>query len=665
MCGIAGAVWVGDRRPLGESTLLAMRDSMTHRGPDDSGIRISQGCALLSRRLAILDLSPRGHMPMGTPDGRFWIVHNGEVYNFADIRGRLQGLGHQFESSTDTEVILKAFDEFGPLMLDSFNGMFAFAIWDERERTLFAARDRMGIKPFFYAEHDGAVLFASEIKALIAAGVPARFDRSTLSELMGFGHVAGERTPFVGIKRLLPGHSLTWKDGRLTTRSWWSLRERIPEVRGERLADPVSYFTTTFNDSVNLRRIADVPVGVLLSGGLDSGSLAVSLASQAGRDVASFTVRFKESGYDEGPLAREIADQWHLQSNELYLEGGDLLTQLSRATQLNDEPLMHGSDPHLLAISELAKSKVTVLLSGEGSDEFLGGYVRYQPLRFPTLLNASRWVSNRWNHQQAGWNSRWGKLARYLQLNTLDEFVYFNSAKMPPGELSCVGLEPRVENEYRVKIHEEARRLYPREPVRQAMYLDQHCFLGSILDRNDRMTMGASIECRVPFLDYRLIESISALPTRFLLRGMTGKMLLRRSLAAQLPQSVRKSRKWGFGIPWNVHLREEKDLRALIRDLPSLPPFTDPPFDSGGIRQIVETSLNGSSNQQHLVLQLVMIALWHGLVFDSGPRVDDSQIHPSECLVMGRTAPFEPSERLDSSHPAGGARQLLIPGADK
>ena len=631
---------MGENSPPRHSTLLAMRDAMTHRGPDDAGIRMSPGCALLSRRLAILDLSPRGHMPMGSADGRYWIVHNGEVYNFADLRGRLQGLGHHFESRTDTEVILNAYAEFGPEMLDWFNGMFAFAIWDEREQTLFAARDRMGIKPFFYAEHDGALLFASEIKALITAGVPARFDRSTSSELMAFGHVAGERTPFVGIKRLLPGHCLTWKGGRLTTKCWWSLRERIPDVRGQSLGEPVSYFTRTFNDSVNLRRIADVPVGVLLSGGVDSGSIAASLASQAGRDVASFTVRFKEPGYDEGSLARELADQWHLQYNELYLEGHDLLTQLTRATRFNDEPLMHGSDPHLLAISELAKSKVTVLLSGEGADETLGGYVRYRPLRFPRLLNSARALLSPWLGQGTGWSSRWGKLSRYLQLGGMDAFVHYNSAKMPPSELTSVGLEPRVESEYRAAIHDEARSLYPGEPVRQAMYLDQHCFLGSILDRNDRMTMGASIECRVPFLDYRLVEAIAALPTQCLFRGTLGKMLLRRSQGAQLPRSIRKHRKWGFGVPWHVHLRDEPDLRELIRDLPQLPPFTDPPFDAHRIRQIAEDSLNGSSNQQHLVLQLVLIALWHGLNFDSGPTVISS---PIDSRMDSATEPHTPT----------------------
>jgi len=213
MCGIAGIVSTEHDLPVSEAVLARMRDSITHRGPDDAGHYLEPGIGLASRRLAILDLSPRGHMPMSTPDGRYWIVYNGEVYNYREIRARLEGRGFKFESNTDTEVILAAFVEEGPAMLHRLNGMFAFAIWDTRERALFMARDRLGVKPLYYCRFSGALYFGSEEKVLFAAGIPAQFDPATWEELLSFCYVAGERTPFVGVKRLLPGHFLTWKDG--------------------------------------------------------------------------------------------------------------------------------------------------------------------------------------------------------------------------------------------------------------------------------------------------------------------------------------------------------------------------------------------------------------------------------------------------------------------
>jgi len=363
---------------------------LMHRGPDDAGHYLSPGIALGSRRLAILDLSKRGHMPMSTADGRYWITYNGEVYNYRELRSALETRGYTFRSHTDTEVVLYLYVDRGPAMLDQLNGMFALGIWDSQERTLFLARDRLGIKPLYYASQADAFYFASEEKALFTAGVSAQFDPGIWEELVCFRYVAGEQTPFVGVRRLMPGHYLLWKEGNIQIQRWWNVAERVEALREKSPREALRWFQETFDSAVDLRRISDVPVGVLLSGGLDSSSVAASLAAQAGSGVASFTVRFTEPDYDEGPLAQQVAVRWGLDSHELTISPDELMDGLHMASWLNDEPLVHGNDLHLLAISRYAKPRVTVLLSGEGSDEILGGYIRYQPLRYPTLLNAAR-----------------------------------------------------------------------------------------------------------------------------------------------------------------------------------------------------------------------------------------------------------------------------------
>jgi asparagine synthase (glutamine-hydrolysing) len=610
MCGINGVVHRGSVAPVDEAVLLAMRDTMTHRGPDDAGHHMTPGAALGSRRLSILDLSPRGRMPMGTPDGRYWITYNGEVYNYRDLRSRLEARGHSFVSNTDTEVILRLYAEEGAAMLPSLNGMFAMAIWDAAEKTLFLARDRLGVKPLYYAEIDGRFYFASEQKALFAAGIPLRFDPGCWEELLCFRYVGGERTLHEGVKRLLPGHHLVWKDGVATIHRWWSLANRAASLRASLPSDPVRWFRETFDSAVGLRRIADVPVGVLLSGGLDSSSIAASLALQAGSGVASFTMRFDEPGYDEGPLAREVAARYRLEYHELTVAPDHLVDNLLEATYINDEPLVHDSDMHLLAISKYAKPRVTVLLSGEGGDETLGGYVRYRPLRHPRLVALARPLLPA-VATLLGARGRLRKLSRFLELGPLRSFILYNACDVLPGDLVSLGMAPTGQFAFRQTVLQEAETLYPSEPVRQAMYCDQRTFLCSILDRNDRMTMGASIECRVPFLDYRLVEGLAALPTSVLLAGRQGEPLLRRALHDRLPRSVRRHRKWGFGVPWPRYLRGNPHLRDFVHDLPNLEPVRSGPFERRRLTAVIREFLAGNECRSAIVRQLVMIILWH------------------------------------------------------
>lgn len=606
MCGICGIVGPATY-PIDRDQVTAMRDAMTHRGPDDAGIYHAPGVGLGSRRLAILDLSERGRMPMSTPDGRFIIVYNGEVYNFRELRRELEAKGVSFRSQTDTEVVLELYRQEGPMMLQRLNGMFAIAVWDAQERTLFLARDRLGVKPLVYAMQGDVFLFASEEKALFAAGLRSEFDTDVWEELLLFRYVAGERTPYRDVKRLLPGHFALWQNGVLTTHRYWHLAEAAypqPAMSGA----PDEWFQNLFDEAVDLRRISDVPVGVLLSGGLDSGSVAASLARHYRDHVNSFTVRFSDAGYDEGSLAKAIAERWDLVFHELFVPEASLWERLSEAAWFNDAPLAHGSDVFVKAISEYAKPLVTVLLSGEGADEVLGGYVRYRPLAVPgvmqlmkpALATASAFFQL---------NGRVGKLAGFLKMGTMQQFVLYNACDVLPADLRRFGMEPKGQLDYRRTILDEGQRLYPRDYLRQAMYLDQHTFLCSLLDRNDRMTMGASIECRVPFLDYRLVEAAASLPSRVI--GNGDKRLLRQAMGSRLPPAVLGGRKWGFAVPWNRYLRTVPELAALVRELPHLEPIRSGPLNRTRLQDAVEAFLGGNSHDAALVRQLAMIAVWY------------------------------------------------------
>jgi asparagine synthase (glutamine-hydrolysing) len=606
-----------------------MRDSLTHRGPDDAGSFVAPGIALGSRRLSVIDLSRRGHMPMGTPDNRYWITYNGEVYNFQELRRFLEGKGYEFQSNTDTEVVLALYTYEGPSMLDRLNGMFAFAIWDNVERTLFLARDRLGIKPLYYSVQKERLYFASEEKALFAAGISREFDPNTLDELIYFRYVAGERTPFVGVRRLRPGHYLIWHDGQVRIHRWWNLAERAKAQREALPSKTEEWFQETFDSAVGLRRISDVPIGVLLSGGLDSSSIAASLAIQSDRAIDSFTVGFAEPDYDERPLARQVADRFGFKYHELRVRVQDLSAFLRQASWLNDEPLVHRNDPHLLAISQYARSHVTVLLSGEGGDELLGGYVRYRPLRHPYLLDAARpffpGISS-----ALRLTGRPRKLAQFMSLGSNDHLVLFNACELLSEAMGRYQKDGSPRFTFREEVLSEARDLYPGDYLRQAMYSDQHTFLCSILDRNDRMTMGASIECRVPFLDYRLVEMLAALPSAKLFDGGGGKPFLRKYAGSRLPEPVLRHRKWGFGVPWANYLRNVPELRTQVTSLPRLSFLTENLRNQLSLETITRQFLQGATEHEALIKQLFMIAVWHDVCF--GPR-QVSPVDQPACLM--------------------------------
>jgi asparagine synthase (glutamine-hydrolysing) len=352
---------------------------------------------------------------------------------------------------------------------------------------------------------------------------------------------------------------------------------------------------------------------VLLSGGLDSSTVAASLAEQAGSGVASFTVRFPDAHYDEGPLARDVAGKWRLESHEMTIAPDELPKLVEEACWYNDEPSAHASDAHLLAISRYAKPRATVLLSGEGADELLGGYVRYRPLQHPTLVAVARPLLPTFT-KVFGVNGRVRKLSRFTELDSMERFVVYNPCEILPADVAALGFQPKLRFPYREQIFGEAEKLYPGDLLRQVMYCDQHAFLCSILDRNDRMTMGRSIECRVPFLDHRLVEGATRLPTDALVSARSGKRIVRRALGWRLPRAVLQGRKWGFDVPWRTYFRHTPALREIVETLPDREPCRSGPFDRRALRATVARFLAGDDSTFALVRQLVMVHAWYGAV---------------------------------------------------
>ena len=454
MCGINGILHLQSQKKVDERLLTKMRDSLEHRGPDDKGLFIENNIGLGHRRLSILDVSAAGHQPFLSDNGRYVMVYNGEIYNFKDFYSELKSNGFDIRTSSDTEVLLKLFELYGTKILNRLNGMFAFVIWDKKERKLTAVRDRMGVKPLYYTFYNETFYFASEQKALFTAGVPLKMAKDGMEEYIFNRFVAGENTLYENIKKILPGHILTiHESGKVTTEKWWDLKAEIQNQ--PKIKNPVEWFRETFDNSVKLRMVSDVPVGVLLSGGLDSSSILASLNQQNFRDIQTFNIGFKEKEHNESDLAKMMSDKFDYGFHTMQLEDNALFEKLVDSTYFQDEPIMHLSEPHILALSQMAKPSVKVLLSGEGADELMGGYVRYKALKYPSLLSTIATIGHMDYFTS---RPRYEKLARYSQIKNPDDLVQYNSCNIYPNDIAkTFGITNPPKNEYRNQILAEAK----------------------------------------------------------------------------------------------------------------------------------------------------------------------------------------------------------------
>jgi asparagine synthase (glutamine-hydrolysing) len=607
MCGINGILHLQSQKKVDERMLTKMRDSLEHRGPDDAGLFIENNIGLGHRRLSILDVSTAGHQPFFSDNGRYVLVYNGEIYNFKDFYPELKSSGFDIKTSSDTEVLLKLYELYGLKMLSRLNGMFAFAIWDKLEKKLVLVRDRMGVKPLYYSFYNETFYFASEQKALFTAGVPLKIAQDGLEEYIFNRFVAGEKTLYENINKVLPGHTMTIHEGgKITQEKWWDLKKEIqnqPEIK-----NPVEWFREIFDDSVRLRMVSDVPVGILLSGGLDSSSILASLYQQNYKNIQTFNIGFKEKEHDESHLAKMMATTLGYDFHTMQLEGSALYENLIESTYLQDEPIMHLSEPHLLAISKIAKPLVKVLISGEGADELMGGYVRYKTLRYPSLLKSIATIGNMDLFDK---KPRYEKLIRYAQINKESDLILYNGSNIYPGDISkTFGIPDAPKNEYRNKISKEAQSLYPDNLRRQALYFDQHTYLRSLLYRNDRVTMGASIECREPFLDQRLIIGLGSLDDKWMFTGKKGKFILKSAMQDRLPKEILKFKKVGLSAPWGDYLIKSPAFKDELHSFLKSDLFQMPYFENINIKQLIQNLEKGDSRMIPYIMPLFMMHIW-------------------------------------------------------
>ena len=570
MCGIAG---IAGRRD--EAAVRRMTDALAHRGPDAAGFYAADTVTLGHRRLSIIDLEG-GVQPMASADGSLQLVYNGEIYNFREVRADLEARGCVFRTQCDTEVILHAYQIYGDACLEHFRGMFAFALWDARERRLLAARDPIGVKPFYYAEHDGCFYFASEIKGILACPeIPRDLDPEGLDDFFTYLYTVPPRTMFRGIQQLPPAHLGIWQHGRWQVRRYWQLHV-APEERPE--AEWLEAINAALDEAVETHLIADVPLGAFLSGGLDSSTIVHYMSRHSDSPVNTFTVGFGSDGalYDESDEARALAAHYRTQHRELTAEA-DVLQLLPEMVRHFDEPFGNPSALLFYVLCRLIREHVTVVLSGDGGDESFAGYPRHAGMSLSEWFRLVPWPLRR--HVVNPLVQRLPESTRGVHaLRRLREFsagslldpvemyaswiTYFTPEEKT--ELYGDGLRAAVNGRDAVAY---VRGLFQEctdcDPVSRALYVDLVSFLPhNLLQCTDRMSMAHGLESRVPLADQKLIELLARVPGRLKTRGLGTKQLLRRCMAGRLPDSVLRRKKRGFNPPLGIWLNGR--LRPLL-----------------------------------------------------------------------------------------------------
>jgi asparagine synthase (glutamine-hydrolysing) len=628
MCGIAGIVASDWLDAADRARVPLMRDVAAHRGPDDAGIFEDGRAALGHRRLSIVDLAA-GHQPLANEDETVWIVFNGEIYNHADVRRELEAAGHRYRTRSDTETIVHAYEQWGDACVEHLRGMFAFAIWDAPRRRLLLARDRLGVKPLYWAERGGRLLFGSELKSILASGlVRAEADESRLPELLGTRYLSGAGTLFRGIHRLLPGHTLAFEDGRVAIRQYWD----VPVGRRDATAGlseqaAVARFRELLEEAVRIRLMADVPLGMFLSGGLDSSAIAAIMARQIDRPLQTFSVAFRQHAFSELDYARQVSSAIGAEAHEVVIDEADFFGALPRLIWHEDEPIAHASSVPLYFVSELARQHVKVVLTGEGSDELLAGYGKYPRALvnwraaaaygvLPAPIRA--WVADTLVPRLPG---RLGKYARrsFVSVDRTPEAMFFDN-------FAAIGLE-RQRSLLTGRIRPDAgaaygpsREYFDRPGGRGTMldrllYTDMKTYLVELLMKQDQMSMAASIESRVPFLDHKLVEFAAGLPPRMKLRGFATKWILREAVRTILPPSILSRPKMGFPVPFALWMRGPS--QQLARDVLLDRRTRDRGIvDAPAVARLIDAHAAGTAEGGDALWALMNLELWYRTFID-------------------------------------------------
>lgn len=615
MCGICGFNWND------EALVERMAARMRHRGPDQHGACTRDGISLGHRRLSIIDLSENGRQPMANEDGSVLLVVNGEIYNFREMRAALEGRGHRFQGRSDSEVIVHAYEEYGTGVLDRLRGMFAFALWDDRRKTLLLARDRIGIKPLYYWIANGRLAFASEIKSLLEIpGVSRDLNRHALYDYMGFEFVPAPQTMFRNIHKLPAGHYLLAKEGRVDVARYWDLQ--FPAAAAPRsFPEAVERVRDLLDQAVASHLVSDVPLGVFLSGGLDSSAIVAMMRRHIGGALKTFTIGYPDKTFSELDYARQVADAFGTEHQVLMIE--DLNADYVKESIWHlDEPMTDLSAVPLFLVCRQAKPQVTVCLSGEGGDESFAGYDRFKASR---LNRAYRWIPGgirrlaihpavnrlRDRPQKKG---AVNMLKRFLQGAALPEeaahlrWQYFSNAEQDLRLFNAafrkeVRLDPfRALREYNALCN-------ARDAVNREIYLDMRFMMtDSVLMKVDKMSMASAVEIRVPLLDHVLVEYIASLPGRWKLRGLQTKHVLRAALQGILPDNIVRRGKQGYSLPVK-HLLRGTLRDELTRRLNEAPIIRNN-FDLKYVNGLIREHMDASHNHNHVLWALFNVAVW-------------------------------------------------------
>jgi len=608
MCGIAGILLKNADRSVDSVALSAMRDTMVHRGPDDRGNYVEGPVGLAHRRLSIVGLST-GHQPMNNGSDYLWIVFNGEIYNYLELKLYLEKKGYSFRTHSDTEVILHLYSEYGKDCVRHLNGMFSFAIWDKTISELFLARDRLGEKPLYYAETEDAFIFASEVKSLLAyPGMKKEVNGDAIYEYFLFRAVVGGQGLFRGVHSLFPGHQMVLNRDGFKVERYWDQRCRPVDWRID-CREAKQRLQGLLVEAVKIRLMSEVPLGTLCSGGVDS-SLVTAIAARAiGQPVNTFSVGFHEAAFDETSYARMVSQKYGTIHHELKLSNPEFTDLLPYLIFLNDEPLNFSNSVHIFAICKLAKQFVTVLLTGEGADELFLGYPRYQIPRIAEKLQQISFLVKpiRKIAPALKTNHRLEKLFYYLQ-SDFQEMLLQNSATNRAEDANAA-VKGGFSRKLAYREHVLASTAGMESVLARMSIQDQVTYLVSILNRQDKMSMGASVEARVPFLDPRLVEFANSLPATTRMKGFNTKMLVKQVAEEFLPKEVVYRRKSGFGVPLAQWLREPSGLGGLARRL-----IFDTRYDdflnAGQLKGMFQEHQDGSRDHSEILWTTLNFLLW-------------------------------------------------------
>ena len=625
MCGIAGIVRFNPRDVVEEARLKRMRDVLRHRGPDGEGLWIDGPVGLAHRRLAIVDVAG-GLQPMAGEDDRVWITYNGEIYNHAALRPGLEAKGHRYQTRSDTETILHLYEEEADRCVESLQGMFAFALWDRPRERLLLARDRLGIKPLYYSVTDRELLFASEIKAILAV-TPERpaLNHAALPEFLATRFLAGDETFFRGIRKLPPGHVLTWS---LTAgprrRRYWSLPTGTDDspARFDQRADELR---ARLEATVRSHLMSDVPLGLFLSGGLDSSGLAALMAPMVSDRIRTFAVGFDDAASNELPFARLAARAVGAQHHEVVLSPDDFFGSLPRLVWHEDEPIAFPSSIALNVVSQLARPHVKVVLTGEGADELFLGYNwyrltawneqlgrRYRAWTPPALRRGVRHAVSSLPRSLRRYASRsFLALDPGVRAVCYENFSVFSDAwrrSLLADRQLVEAMDPYREQ---LRCFEQA----PGSTLDRMSHADLQTYLVELLMKQDQMSMAASIESRVPFLDHELVEHVVRTPAQYKIRGLTTKAILREALRDRVPSEILRRRKLGFPVPFGRWARER--FAPLIRDTILGPrALARGMFAREPLERLVAEHEAGSANHADRLWLLLNLEIWQRIFLD-------------------------------------------------